>query len=188
MTCFGRQNGAALAVNSAMSNDLMVQPVATVRSASDAVGETRLVAVQPTPPPQPDHGANPSPIPNPSLRLDPALGLVVIEFRNHAGVVSRSIPSQRELAAYQKWAITHAGPALGKAQKPQEQEASAPATEPHATAPPAKETSATPQTSGTGARTADAGVPAPATTARTPEPGVPTPATASPTPATVVRK
>jgi hypothetical protein len=151
MTCSGRQNGAAFAVNSAMSNDFMVQPVAAVRSASDAVGETRVATAQP--PSQPDHGANPSPIPNPSLRLDPALGLVVIEFRNNAGVVSRSIPSQRELAAYQKWAMTHAGPALGKAQKPQQQEAAAPAAEPQATAPPAKETSATPQAPDTGART-----------------------------------
>jgi hypothetical protein len=150
MTCFGRQNGAAFAVNSAMSNDLTVQPVAVVRSASGAVGEMRLATVQIQP--QPDQAANPSPIPNPSLRLDPALGLVVIEFRNHAGVVSRSIPSQRELEAYQKWAMTHAGPALGKAQKPQQQEAAVPVTEPPAPAPPAKATSAKPQPPVTGVR------------------------------------
>jgi len=172
MTCFGRQNGAAFCGNSAMSNDLMVQPVAAGRSAGDAAGEVRLATVQPQP--QPDHSANPSPIPNPSLRLDPALGLVVIEFRNHAGVVSRSIPSQRELAAYQKWAMTHAGPALGKAPAPQQQESAAPVAEPPATAPPAKETSTTPQT--------------PPTDARTPDTGVPTPATASPAQATGVRK
>lgn len=37
---------------------------------------------------------------NPALRLDPALGLVVIEFRNNAGAVTRSIPSQQQIDAY----------------------------------------------------------------------------------------
>jgi hypothetical protein len=39
-------------------------------------------------------------VPNPTLRLDPALGLVVIEFLSK-GAVTTSIPTQRELAAYQ---------------------------------------------------------------------------------------
>jgi hypothetical protein len=39
--------------------------------------------------------------PNPTLRLDPALGLVVIEFVSKSGAVTSSIPSQRELTAYQ---------------------------------------------------------------------------------------
>jgi hypothetical protein len=39
-------------------------------------------------------------LPNPTLRLDPALGLVVIEFLSK-GAVTTSIPTQRELAAYQ---------------------------------------------------------------------------------------
>ncbi|WP_270936526.1 hypothetical protein [Falsiroseomonas oryzae] len=37
---------------------------------------------------------------NPSLRLDAALNLVVIEFRDSAGEVMASIPSPRELSAY----------------------------------------------------------------------------------------
>jgi hypothetical protein len=40
------------------------------------------------------------PFANPSLRLDPSLGLVVIEFRNDAGTVTRSIPNQRQIEAY----------------------------------------------------------------------------------------
>jgi hypothetical protein len=40
-------------------------------------------------------------VPNPTLRLDPALGLVVIEFLSKTGTVTTSIPTQRELAAYQ---------------------------------------------------------------------------------------
>ena len=39
-------------------------------------------------------------LPNPSLRLEPALGLVVIEFRNDTGAIETSYPSQRQLAAY----------------------------------------------------------------------------------------
>ena len=40
------------------------------------------------------------PFANPSLRLDPSLGLVVIEFRNDSGAVTHSIPSQRQIDAY----------------------------------------------------------------------------------------
>jgi hypothetical protein len=39
--------------------------------------------------------------PNPTLRLDPALGLVVIEFLGKSGAITSSIPTQRELTAYQ---------------------------------------------------------------------------------------
>ena len=37
---------------------------------------------------------------NPSLRLDPALGLVVIEFHDRSGAISSSIPSPRQIEAY----------------------------------------------------------------------------------------
>jgi hypothetical protein len=40
---------------------------------------------------------------NPSMRLDAALGLVVIEFRDSAGSVSTSIPSERQLQAYRQY-------------------------------------------------------------------------------------
>src|SRR3954471_18092139 len=38
-------------------------------------------------------------LPNPSLRLDPALGLVVLEFRDQAGRTA-TLPTERELAPY----------------------------------------------------------------------------------------
>ena len=38
--------------------------------------------------------------PNPSLRLDPALGIIVMEFRNKSGGVESTLPTQRELDAY----------------------------------------------------------------------------------------
>ena len=37
---------------------------------------------------------------NPSLLLEPSLGLVVIQFRDAAGAVTLSIPSARQIAAY----------------------------------------------------------------------------------------
>lgn len=46
------------------------------------------------PPPAPPIG------PNPRLRLDPALGIVVMEFLDGAGKVARSAPSAAQLEAY----------------------------------------------------------------------------------------
>jgi hypothetical protein len=46
------------------------------------------------PPPPPPIG------PNPRLRLDPALGIVVMEFLDSGGKVERSAPSQAQLEAY----------------------------------------------------------------------------------------
>lgn len=37
---------------------------------------------------------------NPALRLDPGLGLVVLEFRDAQGKVERTLPTARALAAY----------------------------------------------------------------------------------------
>jgi hypothetical protein len=91
-----------------MSNDFAVQPLTAVRTSTETVGEAKTAASQP--PPEPEHAASPSPVPNPSLRLDPALGLVVMEFRSETGAVTSSIPSQRQLQAYQKWDATHFGP------------------------------------------------------------------------------
>jgi hypothetical protein len=48
-------------------------------------------------------------VPNPALRIDHALGMVVIEFRNSTADLSWSIPSERELAAYR--AAAQADPA-----------------------------------------------------------------------------
>ena len=91
-----------------MPNDLAIQSLTAVRTGAEIVGEAKAAASQP--PPQPEPAATSSPIANPSLRLDPALGIVVLEFRNGAGTVTTSIPSQRQLQAYQKWDATHFGP------------------------------------------------------------------------------
>jgi len=45
-------------------------------------------------------GASAPMLPNPRLRIDAALNLVVLEFRDDAGEVSRTIPSAQEMKAY----------------------------------------------------------------------------------------
>jgi hypothetical protein len=42
------------------------------------------------------------PEPSPRMRLDPALGLVVLEFRNDRGEVVQTLPDARQLAAYRR--------------------------------------------------------------------------------------
>ncbi len=46
--------------------------------------------------------------PNPTLRLDSGLGMVVIEFRGASGEVVASLPTPREIAAYRMAAIMNA--------------------------------------------------------------------------------
>lgn len=53
-------------------------------------------AAQTPPSPPPPIG------PNPRLRLDPALGIVVMEFLDPSGKVERSAPSEAQLEAYRK--------------------------------------------------------------------------------------
>ena len=54
--------------------------------------------------------ADVAPSPDPSVALNPVLGLVVITFHDAAGTVTNTIPSERQLAAYQHWSRVHAGP------------------------------------------------------------------------------
>jgi hypothetical protein len=67
------------------------------------------------------------PVVNPTLRLDAALGLVVIEFRNDSGAITTSIPSQRQLQEYQRWQATRFGPTPAGVAAPQLQPDAAPA-------------------------------------------------------------
>lgn len=41
-------------------------------------------------------------VPNPALRMDAELGLVVLEFRDARGELAASIPTKRELDAYRR--------------------------------------------------------------------------------------
>jgi hypothetical protein len=62
--------------------------------------------------------------PNPSLRIDPALGIVVMEFRDRSGAVAATLPTQRELDAY------HAAQRRGRREHSGAQAAPGPAATP----------------------------------------------------------
>ena len=79
-----------------MPNDLIVRPIAPL-SPEPAAQESTAA------PPERDAASVPATdnaLPNPTLRLDPTLGLVVIEFHNQSGHVTTSIPGARQLDAY----------------------------------------------------------------------------------------
>ncbi|WP_144300204.1 hypothetical protein [Elioraea rosea] len=72
-------------------------------AASPAQAEASPAAVQPK--------ANPtSPIVNPALRYDLRLGLVVVEFFDEVGEVAHSIPTPRQLKAYESGLNVRSGP------------------------------------------------------------------------------
>ena len=65
-----------------------------LRPPAGAIGGDRPAGAVP-PEPSPEIGP-----PNPRLRIDRDLGMVVIEFRDAAGRVSVSLPTPREIEAY----------------------------------------------------------------------------------------
>jgi len=72
-------------------------PIPPIRIAESPAGPSSPVRSEPAERSAavPDAPANP----NPRLRLDPALGLVVMEFRDLRGR-TETVPTERELAAY----------------------------------------------------------------------------------------
>jgi hypothetical protein len=84
-----------------MSNDVIIQPASMPIGITGTAPTTAHTA-----------GANAGPsstetsIPNPTLRLDAALGIVVIEFRTASGQISGSIPTERQLEAYRASALS----------------------------------------------------------------------------------
>lgn len=79
-----------------MSNDLIIS--ATGPPAIDRTVEQKGIPYQQAPAVPPALAAGS--LPNPSMRLDSKLALVVLEFHNDTGVVTNSIPSQQQLQAY----------------------------------------------------------------------------------------
>jgi hypothetical protein len=85
-----------------MQNDLSVQAASFVNMANGGVASVPpAVTTASSDVAVPTQTQSSSP--NPTLQLNAALGLVVIEFRNDAGTVTSSIPSQQQLDAYRLW-------------------------------------------------------------------------------------
>ena len=83
-----------------MPNDLSIQALAQPNPGSAATAPAKP-AVAAAPVEQTTHTATDAP--NPTLALNAALGLVVIEFRNTAGAVVSTIPTTQQIQAYQHW-------------------------------------------------------------------------------------
>ena len=97
-----------------MPSDLTVKAVSPVIGASESPAEPKPDFR--TPPAHAPPSGSP-PVVNPSLRLDAALGLVVIEFRDASGKLTTTIPSQQQLQAYRAASAAHSG-ARGHAGRP----------------------------------------------------------------------
>lgn len=91
-----------------MPSDLSIPTVPPINAGTENAGNGRMSAAASAP----AESAAPATLsaPNPTLELDAALGLVVIQFRNDNGAVISSIPTQQQIAAYQLWQETKIGP------------------------------------------------------------------------------
>ena len=103
-----------------MSSDLSVTRVAAVSASAEVVRPFGAV-------PGDRRGPGPEPaaaapvgksLPNPTLRLDPGLAIVVIEFRDETGAVRNTIPTEQQLEAYRSWDRGHIGEAPRGAREP----------------------------------------------------------------------
>lgn len=95
-----------------MPNDLSVKAIVASTGASENPADPQAESFSlptHTPPAHAPPAHAVSLMPNPQLRLDPALGLVVIEFRDESGAITTSIPSQRQLDAYRRWEQSRSG-------------------------------------------------------------------------------
>ena len=95
-----------------MPNDLSIPAVAQPNPGSSAAAPSKP-AVAAAPVEQTTPTATDAP--NPTMALNAALGLVVIEFRNNAGAITNSIPTVQQMQAYQLWQVSGIGrpPNLG---------------------------------------------------------------------------
>lgn len=93
-----------------MPNGLTIAPSTTMAlaaTASAVASGAGHPAAAPATPPRVASGAPGSP--NPSLRLDPALGIVVLQFSAGTGSGTTTIPSQQQLNAYRDGSATPPG-------------------------------------------------------------------------------
>jgi hypothetical protein len=88
-----------------MLNSLAVAPVAPAQSALTPPSEVAA----PTPASASTDTSGSVEHTSPSLELDPAVGIVVIQYRNESGRVVLSIPSQSQLNAYAANPLTSLG-------------------------------------------------------------------------------
>jgi hypothetical protein len=77
-----------------------VQRAAAVNNGSAAPTRTAVLASTVAEPRQGAPIKVPPPLSNPSVKLDPQLNIVILEFYNADGEVTRKLPTERQLRAY----------------------------------------------------------------------------------------
>jgi hypothetical protein len=82
-----------------VSGNFAIAPVTSVQAAQPSRGVT--VPAPAASAPSLTGASGPPPV-NPGLHLDPALNIVVLQFYDSKGDVTQSIPSQKQLQAYQQ--------------------------------------------------------------------------------------
>ncbi len=78
-----------------MPNELLIPAIQATQTTTEALKPPVKPSARAEAP-----AASARPFLNPSLRLDAALGLVVIEFRDDSGALTSTIPSERQIEAY----------------------------------------------------------------------------------------
>ena|SRR5271165_2424249 len=87
-----------------MSNQLSIQAGLSAVGPGDSGAPNRSAETSQAP------VAKPVPLfINPSFQFDPSVGLVVIQFHDDKGILTSSIPSQKQLAAYRDHQATPPG-------------------------------------------------------------------------------
>jgi hypothetical protein len=89
------------------------QPIISARGAATGAPTTVSAKFE-----TPSSAPSGSPNLNPGFRLDPALNLAVLQFFDEKGDVTQTIPSQKQLQAYQQDYGTAAGDKQGSALDP----------------------------------------------------------------------
>ncbi len=77
-----------------------VQRASAVTAAGTASSGSAALAANAAEPRQGAPIKVPPPLSNPSVRLDPQLNIVILEFYNADGEISRKLPTERQLRAY----------------------------------------------------------------------------------------
>ncbi len=84
-----------------MSNDVAIPPILPRTTAPPAqVAPAKVSSAEAVPVASGQSAASQRPLLNPSLHLDLALNLVVLQFTDDKGDVTNSIPSAKQLKAY----------------------------------------------------------------------------------------
>ena len=93
-----------------MSESLSIQAVGSTQTVAAANAASSRTATTATTAASTSATALPD-LPNPSMHIDPQLGVVVLQFRSSSGLVTNTLPTQSQLDAYRAFGVPHAGDA-----------------------------------------------------------------------------